>query len=47
MDDRDRSQIDRSKEAAHEFETDEDEEWFNKKLRKRAKQELDDDKSDN
>lgn len=39
-------QLERFKEAARELETDDDEDRFNKKLRKLAKQKLDDKKAD-
>lgn len=42
---KDKSQLDRFKEAARQLETDDDEERFNEKLRKLAKQKPDDKKN--
>lgn len=46
MSESDKSQLDRFKEAARELETDDDEERFNEKLKKLAKQKPDDKKGD-
>lgn len=46
MSESDKSQLDRFKEAARELETDDDEERFNEKLKKLAKQKPDDKQGD-